>query len=642
MTTMKIKPDKIVTCLLLILTMLTIADLPITEAQSKRDLMVVNDDGEEEYQKNRLAIVIGVNHYFKARSLEYAVADARMIKETLESQGNFKVKYYADDMKESKARLPYKDTIMKAIKGAVKGSKQGYIKTFVIYFSGHGFEIDGKHYLATPYTDPDKNMIRESAIDLDEVLKLLQEIKKKSKVIFFLDACRNDPTGKKSLSEESAWDIDEQESRGIAILKSTSEGDYSYEMEGLGHGVYTYHLNEGLKGKADSNGDGYVSYDELREYVWFSMDEYFGDHPDLPSQTPTSFSYDRYGKFFITRSENGERVSEPKELRGVKYRDMVRVNGGTFTQEGIHRFWEDNLLKESYDDGFRHTISSFEIGKYEVTYELWYAVYQWAIKNGYHFANSGMEGSVTGGGDYPDFNNVGKRPTSSKYEPVTMVNWRDSVVWCNAYSEMLGYTPVYESNGYVLKDSRDSNGDNCDNVSVDWYSNGYRLPTEGEWQYAATSRGNTPWNYASGASDDWTNDSACDRVAWFGNWYYNNESKSWEQDPTKGNSDGKTHFVGGKSPNGLGIYDMSGNVWEWCWDWYGSYPGNSRNDYRGSSAGSYRVLRGGSWRGNFCNLQGGCRADSFPYYELDNLGFRLARSVQEDKIEAPAGGYSNV
>ncbi len=142
---------------------------------------------------------------------------------------------------------------------------------------------------------------------------------------------------------------------------------------------------------------------------------------------------------------------------------MVRVNGGTFTQ------------KSDEGESFRHTISSFDIGKYEVTYELWYAVYKWATKNGYHFANKGREGN-----DGSD----GEKPTSSKYEPVTVVNWRDCIVWCNAYSEMLGYTPVYYWNDYVLKDSSDSRDVHCDNVDVYWSTNGYRLPTEGEWQYA--------------------------------------------------------------------------------------------------------------------------------------------------------------
>ncbi len=565
-------------------------------SQSSRDLMIVDDYGTEETRSDRLAIVVGINKYSpRIGVLDYAVPDARLIKNTLEDKGNFSVRYYADDDYDKSAKYPDKINIMKALNDARNAASNGWVKTLVVYFAGHGIEIGGTHYLVPIDVYP--RDLEDSCINLDEVISILNDAKTRSKVILFLDACRKDPSSKnsgKARGGSGIWKSDIN-SRGLAIFRSASSGERSWEIPKYGHGVYTYFLNKGLKGEADDDGDGFVSYAELAHYVWRSMMNWSNTNgDDRMSQMPESKVIDQYGEFFITHYRDGEII--PNELRGVKYRDMVHVDGGTFTQ------------KRNKGDSFRHTISSFEIGKYEVTYELWYAVYKWAIKHGYHFANAGMEGSVTGGGDWPNYNNIGKRPTSSKYEPVTMVNWRDCIVWCNAYSEILGYTPVYNSNGYVLKDSRDSNGDNCDNVIVNWSGNGYRLPTEGEWQYAATDRGNTPWNYASGASDDWENSSACDRVAWYGE-----------------NSGGKTHPVGGKSSNGLGVYDMSGNVWEWCWDRKGKHPSNSRTDYRGSSAGSRRVGRGGGWYYNPDFLRVGCRGNYRPYDEGGNLGFRLVR-----------------
>ena len=97
--------------------------------------------------------------------------------------------------------------------------------------------------------------------------------------------------------------------------------------------------------------------------------------------------------------------------------EMVSVTGGTFTQS----------------ESFNHTISDFSIGKYEVTYELWNTVYTWANNNGYSFANAGKEGHD---------GTIGADPTAAKYEPVTAINWRDTIVWCNAYSEKSGRTPA--------------------------------------------------------------------------------------------------------------------------------------------------------------------------------------------------------
>ncbi len=273
----------------------------------------------------------------------------------------------------------------------------------------------------------------------------------------------------------------------------------------------------------------------------------------------------------------------PKDIQDVEYRDVVPVEGGTYTQESDE------------EEQFKHTISGFSIGKYQVTYELWYSVYRWAVKHGYKFKSAGREGS---GGS------VGAEPSSSKYEPVTKISWLDSVVWCNAYSELCNKAPVYKYDGSTIKDS--TNAAVCDHVTCDWSANGYRLPTEGEWQYAASNCGKTPYTYASGATADCENEDACEKVAWY-----------------KRNASYDTHPVGEKDANGLGLYDMSGNVWEWCWDWYGSHPSNPETDYRGAVSGSNRVRRGGSGINGASHLQVGCRTNSSPSYEYYNLGFRV-------------------
>jgi formylglycine-generating enzyme required for sulfatase activity len=166
----------------------------------------------------------------------------------------------------------------------------------------------------------------------------------------------------------------------------------------------------------------------------------------------------------------------------------------------------------------------------------------------------------------------------------------------------------------VINDS--TNATACDNANCVWTNNGYRLPTEGENQYAAKYIDGTNWTnyqYASGATDFFTNATATGLVAW-----YNANCSS-------------TQAVGGKIANALGIYDMSGNVWEWCWDWWGAYPTTASTDYRGATIGTRlsppsRVARGGCFANNENNMQVSSSSYGSPFDVSNGLGFRFART----------------
>ena len=234
--------------------------------------------------------------------------------------------------------------------------------------------------------------------------------------------------------------------------------------------------------------------------------------------------------------------------------EMIKVEGGS-------------LPKDSQVPN--KTVRAFEIGKYEVTWGEWQKVRDWAVTKGY------------------DLQNVGKGLSDN--HPVTHVNWYDLVKWCNAKSEMERLEAVYQVKGQVYK-SGEFGEKGSDVVKPKSGAKGYRLPSEAEWEWAARG-GKKSKKYTYSGSNDLS------AVGW-----------------VKDNAEGKPHPVGKKQPNELGIYDMSGNVWEWCFDLGGA---------------STRRMRGASWIGA-AGAAGAAVADRwntiYPNRRLIAFGFRLARS----------------
>jgi sulfatase modifying factor 1 len=172
--------------------------------------------------------------------------------------------------------------------------------------------------------------------------------------------------------------------------------------------------------------------------------------------------------------------------------------------------------------------------------------------------------------------------------PATDLDWFDALAFCNALSLAEGATPCYAWAG--------------GRWTCDWSADGYRLPTEAEWEYACRGGRETPWFWGEGASD-------ADRFAWY-----------------SANSVGELRPVGTREPNNFGLRDMAGNCWEWCWDWYGEYGGRAARNPRGPAEGRDRVLRGGSFGREPWFLRSAFRSWHEPGNRSGFIGFRCVRS----------------
>ena len=255
------------------------------------------------------------------------------------------------------------------------------------------------------------------------------------------------------------------------------------------------------------------------------------------------------------------KISFAQTSKSDKY---VLINGGSFVMGSSTQ----EFLREKDESQHKVTVNSFYMGKYHVTQK-----------------------------EYMEL--MGNNPSEFKRgnAPVENVTWYDAVEYCNALSVKEGFTPVYSLNGRT----------------VTWNKNadGYRLPTEAEWEYAARAGTTTPFYTGENITAKQAN--------WYGTYPY--------KDGVSGEARQRTIDVGSFAPNPWGLYDISGNVWEWCWDWYGQYDAQAQTDPSGPVEGVYKIHRGGAWNDFGRHLRLAYRAAFTPINRMYNIGFRVVRNA---------------
>jgi formylglycine-generating enzyme len=333
-------------------------------------------------------------------------------------------------------------------------------------------------------------------------------------------------------------------------------------------------------------------------YQW-----YFNTVPPVPltGQTGPNLNFNSVtlgyaGQYYVRLTSGGQTLQSTTTTLTVRAAStpsgMALIPAGSFTMGNCmdpNEGWSGELPLHSV------YVSAFYMDVNLVSYSQWLTVYNWATSHGYSFDLAGS----------------GKAST----HPVQTVDWYDCVKWCNARSEKEGRVPAYYTDAGLSVRYRSGQVASY----VNW-SSGYRLPTEAEWEKAA--RGG-----ASGQRFPWGNTISESQANYYSGYNYMGSS-AYDMSNTGYNptfNDGVypyTSPVGYFAANGYGLYDMAGNVWQWCWDWDGPYSSGSQTDPRGATSGSDRVLRGGSWYYNAIHCRAAYRGSIYPTYWSDFLGFR--------------------
>jgi formylglycine-generating enzyme required for sulfatase activity len=484
----------------------------------------------------KFALVVGVNRYQHAElgPLEYAESDAKELASELKRSG-----YRVDLLTGEKAT---RAAIVEKLKSfAKKGEARGVL---VVGLAGHGIQPEGdRDAYFCPY-DAGQKVIDaggKKQADWDTATMLpLSEVLAYLKVspvgakALLVDACRNDPKSGRGRGFGSSLNVGDFP-RNLAVLLSCSEGQRSFEDRKWRHGAFFYHVLEGLRDKAVRKGK--VTALTLGAYVKDAVEEEVPEVIGGGAKQRPQLLISGHVDFQVTREKVVK--AEGKAITNSIGMKLVRIPAGKF------HMGSPTDEPDRYADEARHEVEitrAFWLGAHEVTQR------QFKEVMGYNPSFFSRDGTGKRGMEYRYGKPAGGKdmvPADTSDFPVENVSHSEAEEFCKKLT---------------LQEAK--------------HGQKYRLPTEAEWEYAC--RAGTTRRFHSGDDED-----DLKKVAWY-----------WK------NSGGRTHQVGTKKANAFGLYDMHGNVWEWCADWYDEdYYGKSpRCDPLGPSVGSGRVVRGGGWR----------------------------------------------
>jgi formylglycine-generating enzyme required for sulfatase activity len=539
----------------------------------------------------KIALLVGVRVYrgdAGLGNLKYPENDVNALGELLQKQLGYKTVVVMTQGRGAfnAELLPTADNIEVNLKALLEDCKKG--DTVLVALTGHGLQLpDGEREEA--YFCPMDACIKEgkNLLPLGKVNKLLEGCKADVKLLL-VDACRNDPTGKgagvdrKGLAPLPA-------PRGVVALYSCSDGQQSFESDAFRHGIFLHYVIEGLKGKA-ANRRGEVTLDSLTDYLVDEVPTRVRTEISLRARQVPKRVNDFSGKLVLAAAAPPEERDAVNSI-GMK---LVRLPAGKFLVGSLKD--EEGRLDH---EGPRHEVEisrPFLMGAHPVTVGQFRAFVEATgyktdaerTSTGYGF--DGTTRRFAGPSAVYSWRHTGWRQTDA--HPVVNVTWADAVAFCQWLSRKEGRT--------------------------------YTLPTEAEWEYAC--RAGTRSRFWSGQAGE--------SLKGVANLADRDLRAEFDPRLTPFAEKGMTYAdwndghpftspVGAYKANPWGLYDMHGNVWQWCADWHGEYPGGAVRDPRGPAEGKFRVLRGGSFGEPATRCRAAFRLGLDPEWRGVAAGFRV-------------------
>ena len=533
----------------------------------------------------RFALVIGNSSYSGMPRLKNPVNDAADLAAALKQLG-FNVTLLANA-----SRKAMNQAIV-AFREALAQDRQS---EGVFFFAGHGVQSKGVNYLIPVGADIQSEVdLDDEAVSAQKILGSLEEARNRVNLVI-LDACRDNPLPSSLRSSARGLAVVTAAPSETLILYSTAAGQTASDGEGR-NSPFAHALIAHIADVGDVTQTVKVVTGEVKKatggqqtpYVYMGLSVDFALNPPkggaqgiapsvAPAKKPTLTVEKAYASMTVAVQTKGTLYLNGESMGELAPGSTARLDDVETGQVSLEMRYANGETESKHIEVSKNAVMAVSFTYVERPKMPENMIY---IEGGIY-----RMGDTVGGGEtdekpvhsvrvtsfYMDKcevtqrewrDLVGSGPSNFEGDelPVEQVSWYDAVQYCNRLSLKSGLEPCYTINGT--------------NVSCDFSKNGFRLPTEAEWEFAA--KGGTRsvgYDYAGG------NDLAA--VAWYGG-----NSRSW------------THPVGQKQANELGIFDMTGNVGEWCWDWYGPYSASPQTDPHGPLSGDTRLLRGGSWSPN--------------------------------------------